>query len=201
MLLLALALLVSPVPPDASLDDILVNRFAIVQSDDGYLNLRPTPSTAQDPVRSLENGTLVLVMSCEAARRGRRWCRILTESVFAGYVYDAELAYDPPEPIVGGRSIINPNPGSTNAEGAGAPSGFRATDGVAHVRSVDGYLNLREGPSSARDVLSRIPNGMSVQIHGCERGERGRRWCFVDVIEWRVFGYVYDRELVYEPHR
>ncbi|MEM1115529.1 MAG: SH3 domain-containing protein [Bacteroidota bacterium] len=173
-----------------SSDEVLVNRFASVQSADGYLNLRPTPSTAREPTRQLDNGTPVLVITCASQRKGRRWCRVRAGSVFEGYVYDAELEYEPLEPATD-------EPGGL-IEGTGALPGFRGVEGRARVRSADGYLNLRAGPSTSRRVLSRIPNGAVVPVYACQRRARGARWCLVDFGELlNGFGYVYDRELVY----
>ncbi|GAB5536353.1 MAG: hypothetical protein Rubg2KO_26020 [Rubricoccaceae bacterium] len=194
MLALALALLVSAAP-----SDVLVNRFAIVQSDDGYLNLRPDPSTAQDPVRQLENGELVLVLTCESERRGGRWCHVISSMPWSGYVYDAELDYEPPEPVEGGRSMTNTSPGTPNVEGAGVAPGFRIIDAdvLPTVQSDDGYLNLRAGPGTSHQVLDELLNDHPVQIIGCQSGRRGARWCLVWHPSTYVMGYVYDRELVY----
>ena len=201
MLFLALALVVSATTPDAlpAPPDVLVNRFATVQSDDGYLNLRPSPSTAEDPVKQLENGELVLVLTCESTRRGGRWCFVQSHMPWSGYVYDAELVYEPPEPVVGGRSMINPNHGTPNVEGAGVAPGFSDVDaGVsATVQSSDGHLNLRGGPSTSNLVLDQLLNGWMVEIVGCRSGRRGARWCLVNHGDAHVYGYVYDRELVY----
>ncbi|MEM1118346.1 MAG: hypothetical protein AAGJ11_17695 [Bacteroidota bacterium] len=71
MLLLALALVASAAP-----DDVIVNLYATVQSEDGYLNIRMTPSTEQELRFQLRNGVQVVVYTCAPGPRGRRWCRI-----------------------------------------------------------------------------------------------------------------------------
>lgn len=209
MLVLLLSLLWAPgalsapaVPVGiASPADVVVNRYATVQSADGYVNLRVTPATDYPPERQLENGTRVLVLTCDSAQRGRRWCHVRADTPWSGYVYDAELDYAPPEPVRpaheggGGR-----RPGHGTVAGAGIASGFRTVGDEAVVRSDDGYLNLRAGPSSSRDALHRLPNDSLLWVYGCRSGAKGARWCFVEEVNETLFGYVYDRELAYFEH-
>ena len=93
--------------------------------------------------------------------------------------------------------MTNPFHGSPNVEGAGVLSGFRIVDANATVESSDGYLNFRAGPSSSHPVMKELVNGAMVQVHGCRSRTRGARWCLVEHGDAHVFGYVYDRELVY----
>ncbi|MEM6287530.1 MAG: hypothetical protein AAF845_10275 [Bacteroidota bacterium] len=74
MLLLALALVASAA--SAAPDDVIVNLYATVQMEDGYLNIRMTPSTEQEPRFQLRNGAQVVVYTCAPGPRGQRWCRI-----------------------------------------------------------------------------------------------------------------------------
>ncbi|MEM6287531.1 MAG: SH3 domain-containing protein [Bacteroidota bacterium] len=88
--------------------------------------------------------------------------------------------------------------GMERCEARGVASGFRVALERARVQSDDGYLNLRDGPSTRDDVLHRLPNDSSLSVFGCRRGPRGGRWCFVRDVNEDLFGYVFDRELVYE---
>ena len=197
MLALVLALVALSAP-----DDVLVNRYATVKSDDGYLNLRPEPSTAFAPVRRLVNGTRALVLTCDRGLQGRRWCLVRAETAFQGYVYDAELRYEPPGPVRSARadSTEGRAAGYGTVEGAGIAPDLRAVDDEALVVSEDGYLNLRAGPSSSHDVLHRLPTDALVWVYACRAGDEGARWCFVEALDDQLFGYVYDRELAYFGH-
>lgn len=53
-----------------------------------------------------------------------------------------------------------------------------AVDRQATVRDTrDGFLYLREGPSSQTAALAQMPNGSSVGIGSCQPGAEGSRWC------------------------
>ena len=86
------------------------------------------------------------------------------------------------------------------------PSDRVAVNLLATVRSDDGYLNLRDGPSSRTRVERRLPNGQRLLVLGCEPGRQGARWCDVaavdgvdDVVDVEYGrGHVYDAELVYD---
>ena len=189
-LVLALAAMSAP-------GDVLVNRYATVQSDDGYLNLRPEASTEFAPVQRLDSGTRVLVLTCDSAWQGRRWCHVRTEAEVSGYVYDAELDYAPPGPVRPARGGVA---GFGTVAGAGVAPGLRAVDDEALVVSEDGYLNLRAGPSVAHGVLHRLPADALLWVYACRGEAAGPRWCFAEALDERLFGYVYDRELAYFGH-
>ncbi len=181
-----------------------VNLYATVASEDGYVNLRYSPTSQEDNIQGrAENGERLLVVACQDRARGGRWCDVRREGSGAdtaqptytiAVAYDAELVYEAP----GTASAYS-------AAGSGVAEGFDGTADSGWVDSEDGYLNLRALPSSSSGrVLRRLPNDTELLTVACQRGrETGRRWCMVEVMYPRStasdaeMGYVYDAEIGY----
>ena len=168
-------------------EHVAVNLYAEVRSADGYLNLRDGPGTTFHVLGRLQHGERVTVLDCQRRRRGRRWCRVL-HGARVGFVFDAELAY---------RRATRPT--RSTAAGTGLARGFVAEEdpnvAVRRVRSRDGYVNLRSGPSARHRVLRRMPNGESVEVVAFDaNGRASGTWLLVVGADGTV-GYAYDAEL------
>ena len=200
VLLIGLAVALAPAAL-AQAARVAINERAAVASDDGYLNLRDGPTTRGRVEQRLPNGQEVLVLGCDRGRRGARWCHVIlvlyTDDGFrvdpeygAGYVYDAELRYNGPGPVL-----------PTTVAGAGVPRGFEALarpwTGHRVVDSQDGYVNLRTGPSTGHDVLRRMANGEGAWLVARATGRGPSRWALLYTLDGEL-GYAYDAELAVE---
>ena len=174
---------------------VVVNRYAVVSSADGYLNLREGPSTSSAVRRRMENGTLVWVRDCGSGAPGQRWCHVLLRSADGsgayGFAFDAELALAAPTSLR-----------DHDVNGAGVAAGFVPTEGPdaapKEVWSRDGYVNGRAGPGTEHRVLTELQNEETVFLYACAPPGAGARdrWCLAERSESPGFVYIYTAELV-----
>ena len=151
-------------------------QVQVVSPEIGYLNVRPTPSTAQPPIGRLDDGVIVEALESEPsvkAKVGRtgQWLRIRTPAGAEGYVAAWYLRLMEGTPV--------------------SKHGLKVL-----VLSPDvGYLNMRPEPSTARPPITQLDHGevvISLEPDETTRAKLGQqdRWLHVRTLDG-IEGYVY----------
>lgn len=115
------------------------HRFRLIrtQDDNGYANIRETPSTTARILGTIENGSEVVVNIYD---RSGQWAEITTSWRLTGWVSTQFLVY--------------------------SPIGSAEYNGSLQVRTLDGSsVNLRNRPSLSSTILGTVENGAMVQYH------------------------------------
>lgn len=115
-------------------------RVIRTQDDNGYVNLRESPSANASILGTLNNGTEVLFNIFD---RSGQWAEITTPWRSLGWVSKQFLVY--------------------------SPVGSSQFNGSLQVRTLDGSsVNIRNAPALSAKVLGTVENGAMVQYHGTE---------------------------------
>lgn len=123
----------------------VTGETAYVNTTGGTLNFRSAPSTGNNIIGEIPNGTKLTVTS-----RSSVWCAI-TYNGRAGYVMTSFLSF-----VSNQQPTPTPTPLPT-------PTG-PAAGTLAYVTTSGGSLNLRSSPRAGTAVLTTIPNGTALMI-------------------------------------
>lgn len=191
------------------------------QAVPGYLagntNLWAGPSTDYPPVRALPGGGRLMIEGCLA---GRSWCDVTFEDA-RGWVPGGEIAYEhegrrAPVPELGAEVAIptvdfsltaywedhyRTRPWYRDRDKWASRDGYRGAPGPAAAgappSTASGYItanaNLLAGPSTDYPVVTALPGGAPVIIHGCLEG-----WGWCDVAFGDIRGWVTGQLLAHE---
>lgn len=112
----------------------------------GYLNLRTGPSLRNRIIGRINNGEYLTIL-----RSSRNWYQVN---------YQGRLGW------VSGDFVCR---GSQRSQPIYTPTPTRRYDGYICTRDRNGYLNLRQRPTTRSRILARIPNGTTFTWYGGSR--------------------------------
>ncbi|MGO4890243.1 N-acetylmuramoyl-L-alanine amidase [Anaerobacillus sp. MEB173] len=160
-------------PPEIEISGADVKDAIVVNAATG-LNVRPTPSTDQDPIARLQNGTRLQVLSVQGS-----WAEIVFQSIH-GYVHTSYISYTSDKPLHGKVIAVDPGHGGRDP-GASAfgvtekeivlDVGLRlqkkleaAGAKVVMTRSTDVFLTLDERVQIAKNANAN--SFVSIHVNG-----------------------------------
>jgi hypothetical protein len=132
-------------------------KVEVISPEVGYLNVRPTPSTAQLPITRVDDGAVMDSLESEAETRTKvgqedRWLYVRTPEGIEGYVaawylrfYEEEEAVGEPVPFVVVKSDVGLN--VRRRPGTGLPPVWHVRDGTV--------LKVREDPYDVGDKVGK----------------------------------------------
>lgn len=138
-----------------------INQPGKISSSAGYANFRTGAGTNTTVIAQLDNGAKLNVIS-------------KTDSWY--YVYHAAS---------GNYGYV-----SANLVSLSAATGDSTKNGMATVRSSDGFANLRKGPGTNYAIVSPLYNGTGVEVVSTSGN-----WTRVNVPSTNQYGYVYTKLL------
>jgi len=148
-------------------------QVKVVSPEFGYLNVRPSPSTARPPIAQADDGAVLKALEPEANVRAKvgqegQWLHIRTPEGVEGYVASVYLRL-PEETVAAGIQV--------------------------DVVSLEvGYLNVRPSPSTARPPITRVDDGAVLESLEPEEDTRAKvgqenQWLYVRTPD-NIEGYV-----------
>jgi hypothetical protein len=124
-------------------------QVEVVSPEVGFLNVRPSPSTAELPITRVDHGDVLVALEAECTVRAKvgeqgQWLHVCTPGNVEGYVAAWYLKL---HQVVGEPVAIPKEPGSEFAVK------------VEVVSPGVGFLNVRPEPSTSRPPITRVDDG------------------------------------------
>ena len=179
---------VTPAPTDTPAPE--PERVQVFGNGNQFVNMRREPGTSSGVVKSVRDGTEVIVIGTDRESDGRIW-RNVQDGEATGWIVSTALRARPtptatraststPTPTSTPTAPPAPTPSVTAAEPTATPQPTATAtpepEQIEVFGTGSGGANLRAEPGTAGRVLQSVPDGTRLTVIGPDREVDGRAW-------------------------